>query len=100
MYILAFSMMLWFNLLTCDQGWVQIHILESNINTIRPNQIQIHCFSRFQYKYNYKFPIQIQIHCHFLFKYDSNTLPFLKFDINMIQILAHVSSIVQVYHSV
>ena len=42
------------------------------------------CFSRFQFKYNYKFPIQI--HGHFWFKYDSSTLPFLKFDLNMVQI--------------
>ena len=43
------------------RGWVQMHILKSNINTTRLNQIQtqIHCFSKFQlkYKYNYKFPI-------------------------------------------
>ena len=68
----------------CHQGWVQIHILGSNTKTTQPNQIQIHCFSRFQFKY--KCSIQIQIHCHFLFKYDSNTLPFLKFDSNMIKI--------------
>ena len=68
--------------ITTSQGWVKIHILGSNIT--QPNQIQIHCFSRFQFKY--KCSIQIQIHSHFWFKYDSNTFPFLKFDSNMIQI--------------
>ena len=52
------------------QGWVQIHIFGSN--TTQQNQIQIHWFSRFQ------------------LKYDSSTLPFFKFDLNMIQI--HYSS--------
>jgi hypothetical protein len=32
-------------------GLGHIHILGSNTNTIQPNQIQIHCFSRFQFKY-------------------------------------------------
>ena len=47
------------------------HILGSN--TTRPNQKQIHCFSRFQLKYKYIFPIQIQTHCNVWFKYNSNT---------------------------
>ena len=55
-------------------------ILGSNTNTTQPNQIQIHCFSRFQ--------IQIK---------NTNTLPF------FIQIrfkyMDRVSIIVQVYHS-
>ena len=50
--------------------------LWSNKSTTQPNQI--HCFSWFQFK----FPI----HCHLLVKYNSSTLPFLKFDSNMIQI--------------
>ena len=80
-----------------EQGWVQIHMLGSDTNTTWPNQIQIHCFSRLQFKYNYKHTFLIQTHCHFLFKYNSITLPFLKFDSNMIKI--RVSIIVQVYHS-
>ena len=32
------------------QGWVQIHIWGSNTNTTQANQIQIHCFSKFQFK--------------------------------------------------
>ena len=80
--------------LHCSHGWVQIHLLESNTNTTHPNHVQIHCFSRFQY--NYKFPIQIQIHCLFLIKIHCH---FLTFDLNMIQILAHVFITVQVYHS-
>ena len=53
------------------------------------DQIQIHCFLRFQFKY--KFPIQIQITAILY----SKTLPFLKFNLNMIQIpgpCSHYSS--------
>ena len=60
------------------KGWVQIHILGSNTNTTRPNQIQILCLSIFQYKYKFS----IQIHCHFY----SNSLPFFilfRYDSNM-----------------
>ena len=63
------------------RGGSKYTIFGSNTNTIQPNQIQIHCFSRFHLKYK-----KIQINSHFLVKYDSNTLSFLKFDSNMIQI--------------
>ena len=62
---------------SAGQGWVQLHILEINSTTTRPNQI--HCFSRFQFKYNYTFSILIQIHRYFLFKCYLNILTFLKF---------------------
>ena len=40
------------------QGWVQIHILGSNINTTQPNQIQLYIVfldfnSNFKIKYKY-----------------------------------------------
>ena len=56
---------------------------------INPIQIQL---SQIKYiaflDFNTNTNFLIQIHCHFLFTYDSNTLPFLKFDSNTIQIRA------------
>ena len=64
------------------------------------NQIQL---SQIKYKY-IAFPdFNSKATTNFKYKYTaifySNTLPFLKFELNMIQILARVSNIVQVYHS-
>ena len=71
------------NVQTCyvssaDQGCVQIHILELNTNTTRPNQIQIKYIAfpdfnsntntkKFQFKYKYKYTaIFIQIRLKYI----------------------------------
>ena len=47
-FILAIIICLCFKVsdTSTGQGWVQVHILDTN--TTRPNHIQIYCFSRFQ----------------------------------------------------
>ena len=80
------------------QGWVQIHIF---------NQIQMQ-LGQIKFKYKYIPFLDFNSNANtttsqFKYKYTailySNILPFFKVDLNMIQILARVSIIVQVYHS-
>ena len=65
----------------------------SNTNTIQPDQVQIKicCFSRSQFKYNFRYKYiailystTIQIHCNFLMRF---------------KYMAQVSVLIQVYHS-